>query len=461
MFEEFKATHGGQGPARALLDAAIHPLQMDRARRQAVAGQMDETLSGIRSDDTLTPEFKQRAGELLQHGVYGADTALKNIATLQQGAADQRSANDLYARFSGLQDHLRTRTVGPDDEDQLLALDVQGASARDMMRSLNPDVQKSGQALALSVFASQRDYAKTNEEQHIAAANLKEKNGIEADNLRASRDLELGGKLSASVKPIDDQLDSLGIALALNNDPKADNIQRELAFNNVITALDPGGRRDPDGRYAGANGLAVQLQNAYERAAGEKDTDAFKAVNQIITTAAGQLEQQRTRAITTASRQASLYGGQPERVTASVPPRDPLAVPDQGGPPATTENPKPPPKPGLVERAAAAVKAGAQVADQNLPAEVKTGLAAAGGYTVPELVKRGVQLFRSGTGLVTAAESIPVIAALGGMLAANNKPPDKMEGESDEDYTARLSAMMAGEDIFTPRPKILNTDEFR
>jgi hypothetical protein len=49
------------------------------------------------------------------------------------------------------------------------------------------------------------------------------------------------------------------------------------------------------------------------------------------------------------------------------------------------------------------------------------------------------------------------------MLAINNKPPNKMEGESDEEYAARISAMMAGEDIFTPRPQPLNLnfDEFR
>jgi hypothetical protein len=458
MFEEFKAKHGGLGPIQSLVDRSTGGELSNRIRLKAIGGQMDDTLAAISADPNVSDAFKGQASELLKHGVYTGDQALKNIATVQQGAADQASAANLYERFSGLQEHLRGQTVSPDDEEQLTTLDVQGATARDMMRSLNPEVAKNGQALALSVFASQREYAKDNETQHIAAANLKEKNGIEADNLRASRDLELGGKLSATVKPIDDQLDSLGIALALNNDPKADNIQRELAFNNVITALDPGGRRDPDGRYAGANGLAVQLQNAYERAAGQKDTSAFSAVNQIISTAAGQLEQQRARSITTASRQASLYGGQPERVTASVPPRDPISAPSGEGPAPTTDNPKPADKPGLVERAAAAVKAGADVANQNIPDSVKTGLTASAGFTVPELVRRGVKLASGGAGFV---ESIPVIAALGGMFALNNKPPDKMEGESDEDYASRLSAMMAGEDIFTPRAKPLNFDEFR
>jgi hypothetical protein len=469
MFEEFKAKHGGLGPIQSLVDRSTGGELSNRIRLKAIGGQMDDTLASIKSDPNVSDDFKGQAAELLRHGVFSGDQALKNIAAVQQGAADQSSAANLYERFSGLQEHLRGQTVSPDDEAQLTTFDVQGATARDMMRSLNPEVAKNGQALALSVFASQREYAKDNETQHIAAANLKEKNGIDAENLRASRDLELGGKLSANVKPIDDQLDSLSIAHTLNNDPKADNIQRELAFNNVITALDPGGRRDPDGRYAGANGLAVQLQNAYERAQGKKDATAFNAVNEIISTAVGQLEQQRTRAVTTASRQAALYGGSPERVTSSVPPRDPLNLKGGDAPATTDTNPNPDPnappaaKPSLIERAAAGAKAVADVANQNLPDSVKTGLTAGAGFSVPELVKRGVQLFRSGTGLVTAAESIPVIAALGGMLAINNKPPNKMEGESDEEYAARISAMMAGEDIFTPRPQTLNMnfDEFR
>ena len=76
------------------------------------------------------------------------------------------------------------------------------------------------------------------------------------------------------------------------------------------------------------------------------------------------------------------------------------------------------------------------------------------GFTVPELVKRGIQLAGG------ASKALPTVGAMAGMFALMSKPPDKLEGESDEEYMGRLNAMAAGEDILAPRPRTYNTDEY-
>lgn len=96
MFDDFKAAHGGLGPVQSLFDTASRGYLTNKLRHQAVSGQMDDTLASIKQDPELTDEFKSHAGELLRHGVYDMDTAVKHIDGLTAEVGTQKSISRAF-----------------------------------------------------------------------------------------------------------------------------------------------------------------------------------------------------------------------------------------------------------------------------------------------------------------------------------------------------------------------------
>lgn len=122
MFDEFKAKHGGLGPAQLALDAVTGGELSNRIQRQAVGAQMDDTLAAIKADDTLLPDFKDHAGELLAHGIYDVPQALKNIGAVRAEAQTQRTIGGAFAPVVAGAQKLYDAATAPEDQSVLSTL---------------------------------------------------------------------------------------------------------------------------------------------------------------------------------------------------------------------------------------------------------------------------------------------------------------------------------------------------
>ena len=178
MFEQFKAAHGGLGPARFLLDQSTGGALSFRAQRAAIGQQMDDTLAAVRADDLLSPEAKAQAAGLLAHGVYSAPEALKNIQTVQHEAGIQHTIGETFGpMIDGAQKIFDDATT---PEDKSIASSLLGRAQRAAKLAADPLTRQQGMD----------EYAKVNEATTAFATTAKA-NKITADTAAATmaRDL--------------------------------------------------------------------------------------------------------------------------------------------------------------------------------------------------------------------------------------------------------------------------------
>ena len=178
MFEQFKAAHGGLGPARFLLDQSTGGALSFRAQRAAIGQQMDDTLAAVKADDLLSPEAKAQAAGLLAHGVYSAPEALKNIQTVQHEAGIQHTIGETFGpMIDGAQKIFDDATT---PEDKSIASSLLGRAQRAAKLAADPLTRQQGMD----------EYAKVNEATTAFATTAKA-NKITADTAAATmaRDL--------------------------------------------------------------------------------------------------------------------------------------------------------------------------------------------------------------------------------------------------------------------------------
>jgi hypothetical protein len=142
MFEEFKAKHGGLGPVQLAIDQSTHGALSDRIQRKAVGEQMDATLAEIQTADDLTPELKKKAGELLQHGVYDAKTALGHIDALRGETQEQRTVAKGFAPVTDQLQSLYDKETNPQSKQVLSTLLANAEAARQF--ALDPATRQQG-----------------------------------------------------------------------------------------------------------------------------------------------------------------------------------------------------------------------------------------------------------------------------------------------------------------------------
>lgn len=167
MFDQFKAKHGGLGPVQSLLDNATHGALSNRLRVEAVAGQMDDTLASIKDDPGLSDDFKSHAGELLRHGVYDVDSAIKNIGGVQAEAQAQRTIARTFAPVLDGARALHEGATSPADKQILSSLLANAQAAHEL--ALDPATRQQGMQMFGTVAQDVTNFTVKNKENEVAA----------------------------------------------------------------------------------------------------------------------------------------------------------------------------------------------------------------------------------------------------------------------------------------------------
>lgn len=438
-FEKFKAAHGGLGPFQALYSGLTEGEGLlGQWRPKVVRDRWDATFDAIRDDPSLDGDFKSAAAGV-RRGNYTAPQMLDIIGKVQARAQDLRTINGGVGTVTDELDRLDAQSVSPGDKQQIMALRSRAELARRFAVSGNPDLEKQGQGDLLKLTADLQGFAAANDAQAIAAEQARTTQGIEGEKLRFDRDMKLSDDLRKNVvTPY--QAQQLNFEKANQLLETGDRLGYDFAFTMAIQSLDGSVVRDGERlSYTGSSGLTAQMVDTYNRWQGEKTPEQERTLRRAIAASHNAVVDTYRQTVDTYKKQTSAYGGDWNRVGSVVPELQDWEAPGK----ATTENPKT--APANVPLAAAA--AGSTLLEAT-PDVVKGAVATAGALNASRILK-------------AVAMRFPYLAAGAVYAKVMSSLPPKIEGESDEQYNDRVDAMMAGEDIFTPRARVTrNTDEY-
>lgn len=397
MFDEFKAKHGGLGPFQIIGDVATHHAITNAMQAHAVGQQMDATLEGIQNDETLTPEFKKKAGQLMQHGIYDTGSALKNIDALTGEARDQHVIIGTTDRQLSQLDQLAAGNTDPANAKQYSAMRVAVLNSRDAALSTNPELQKQGFAGIHGLDGTLQQFLATDEQQAINAKNTDAELQRNLGNDQYSRYKDLRAdqqKLGTLAEQQRADVLAYGAGLASPQSAARDLslLRTAMRISNPGAQIRPGETADAE-NTGGIPEAWLTVYNRIQNGGGRLDTKELGELTDLVHNQTGAINQGISDRNADAAKAARAAGIKDTALIDSLMTRQ-IGVEDQiaraGNAPAQTPPPgTPPPPPGSppsaneIAKTAMAVVAGAGELAESLPEPVKMALGIAAAPSVP------------------------------------------------------------------------------
>lgn len=311
----------------------------------------------------------------------------------------QETAGTVFDMLDQQVENMRSLAKSPEDLQIVANFDARARFARATGSLENVDRQLE---LGAGWLQSQETQRLAAEAAAQAQANLRDSQGLAADNLKFMRDMELSQDLRKNVvTPYTQQMQAFNKAQQLLS--TGDRIGYDFAFTMAIQALDGSVVREGERlSYTGSSGVVAQATDLYNRWKGEQTPELEAQLRRAIAATHNAVVDTYRQAVDTYRSQTEAYGGDWGRVGSVVPPMEDWAAPARIAAPSGPVGDNNPLRddPLGVAAAAAVTAAGA------VPDWAKTGALTAGALSIPAMLTRAVPI-AGPAGVAAAAYGMP------------------------------------------------------